>query len=399
MTVASAGAGERAWRVGLVAGAAAGIALAWLGRRLEREARRGMVDWGRAEALATERLRRAPGALAPGEIEAVAGEYRAAMRRIVPLLEEALRTPLPGIVERVDVVDRVGWVRASMVGFRELVGHLEAGLGDELAPRGAGVGPSMMALANRFITTHQIGYLVGFMGTRVLGQYDLAILSAEAAPGRLLFVEENVRAAARNLDLPLAEMRTWVALHEAAHAFEFEAHPWLRPYLRERLERQLAGFVEDARLLQVEGLANLLRRWRAGGEREAEHWLESLMSEEQRRLFRETQVLMSLLEGFGDWVMDEVGAGILADVGRMRARFDERRSRRTPVERLFMRVTGLDLKLEQYRRGERFVTGVARAGGPAALARLWSGPEALPTARELDDPAAWLRRVGAALPA
>ena len=33
------------------------------------------------------------------------------------------------------------------------------------------------------------------------------------------------------------------------------------------------------------------------------------MGDEQRRLFRETQAVMSLLEGFSDYVMDEVGRG------------------------------------------------------------------------------------------
>jgi hypothetical protein len=51
-----------------------------------------------------------------------------------------------------------------------------------------------MALANRWVTTRQLGFLLGFMGTRVLGQYDLALLSAEAARAGSLFVEENIRA-------------------------------------------------------------------------------------------------------------------------------------------------------------------------------------------------------------
>ena len=57
-------------------------------------------------------------------------------------------------------------------------------------------------------------------------------------PGRLLFVEENIRESA-HLGVPLGPFRTWIALHETTHAFEFEAHPWLRPYLASRLERQL----------------------------------------------------------------------------------------------------------------------------------------------------------------
>ena len=57
------------------------------------------------------------------------------------------------------------------------------------------------------------------------------------------------------------------------------------------------------------------------------------------------------------------------------------------------RLTGMDIKLEQYRRGERFVAGVYRVGGAAAIEHLWDGPETLPTEQEMDDPAAWVRRV------
>jgi uncharacterized protein (DUF2342 family) len=56
-------------------------------------------------------------------------------------------------------------------------------------------------------------------------------------------------------------------------------------------------------------------------------------------------------------------------------------------------LTGLDLKLEQYRRGERFVAGVAAAGGKQAVAALWSGSWALPSEAEMADPEAWVRRV------
>src|SRR3989304_1650937 len=103
---------------------------------------------------------------------------------------------------------------------------------------GCGVASAAMVIANRWVTTRQIGFLLGFMGTRVLGQYDFALLSAEAEDGRLLFVEENIRATARSLDVPIGPFRTWIALHETTHAFEFEGPPWLRPYLAERLERQ-----------------------------------------------------------------------------------------------------------------------------------------------------------------
>ena len=169
-----------------------------------------------------------------------------------------------------------------------------------------------MALANRWVTTRQLGFLLGFMGSKVLGQYDLALLSAEATPGRLLFVEENIRQTARALDVPLDPFRTWIALHETTHAFEFEAHPWLRPYLAERLERQLRLFSREASGLGREALESLGRAIRGEADKDgAEHWIERLMTDEQRRLFRETQAVMSLLEGFSDYVMDEVGRDLV----------------------------------------------------------------------------------------
>ena len=382
---------DRVWQAGFLIGSALGAAATVAGRHAERAARRGLVDWREVERIAIGRLASAPGTLDPAELRAAEPLYAEAMARIVPALSTALGTSLPGVVERSGVVDRVGWVRANTSSFAALIGMLEAELLDQVVPSGSGLAKAAMALANRWVSNRQLGLLLGFMGTRVLGQYDLALLSMEAVPGRLLFVEENIRATARVLGVPVGPFRTWIALHETTHAFEFEAHPWLRPYLAERLERQLRLFSTDARNLGREALRGLGRTIR--GESGGEHWMEQLMGPEQRMLFRETQAVMSLLEGFSDYIMDEVGRELVPDVERIRARFDERRSRRTPFERAMLRLTGLDLKMEQYRKGERFVRAIAEARGPAALARLWEGPETLPRPGEIEAPERWLARV------
>jgi coenzyme F420 biosynthesis associated uncharacterized protein len=377
------------WQAGFIVGAALGAAIAVLGRRAESDARGRLVDWAAVERIAEARLRRAPGRLSPTEIAAAAPAYEAAMRRVAPALEEALDTRLPGIVERVAVVDRAGWVRANLATFSSLFARVEHDLLDRVAPPGPGLARSSITLANRWVTTGQLGLLLGFMGQRVLGQYDLGLLSAESTPGQLLFVEENIRHAARALDVPVDPFRTWIALHEATHAYEFEAHPWLRPYLAERLERQLGSFSRSAADLGRDAPRALRRVLGRGGG----HWLERLMSDEQRSLFRETQTVMSLLEGFSDHVMDEVGRDLVPGVATISARFHARRATRTPMERAILRITGLDLKLEQYARGERFVAAVHRAAGPAGLRRLWDGPETLPVEGELDAPDRWIRRV------
>ena len=378
-------------QAGFLAGAVVGAAVTVLGRRAERSARRGLIDWKAAERQAAERVRNAPGTLDPFELQRAAPVYAAAMAEIVPVLSRALHAELPGVVERSGVVDRTEWVHANVATFAALMRKIEGDLVEQMLPPGAGLIKSTMAIANRMVTTRQFGYLLGFLGQRVLGQYDLALLTAETAPGQLLFVDENIRRTAEVLDVPLNPFRTWIALHETTHAFEFEAHPWLRPYLSARLERQLASLSNGVSTMSRDALGQLGRTLRGAGE--GENWMEGLMSPDQRRDFREIQAVMSLLEGFGDYIMDEVGQELVPEVELISARFHTRRGQRTGFERAMMRVTGMDLKMEQYRKGEEFVAAIARARGAEALQALWLGPETLPLPEEIDQPSSWLARV------
>ncbi len=388
MTQARAMSNERALGLGLAIGAGLVVASRLVARRARTAGSRGLVDWARVEEIAVARLANAPGALSPAELRRSEADYERAMSLSIPLLEAHLGRPLPGVVERHEVVDRAGWARANIETFAQLIERLEPHI--RAASSGRGFAADLARAANRFLTTQQLGFLLGYLGTRVLGQYDIALLSAEAKPGKLLFVEENIRGTAASLGVPQSDFRTWIALHEATHAFEFEANTWLRPYLRDHLEQQLAGVLDQAREIQSGGVGALIKRVRDS----KDNPLTALMSPEQKRLFDETQRVMSLLEGFSDWVMDEVGAQVLPNVSTIRDRFEERRSqRRGTFDRIVARLTGLDLKLEQYRRGEKFVSGVARIGGRTAIDALWSGPEALPTDVEMADPEAWVRRV------
>jgi coenzyme F420 biosynthesis associated uncharacterized protein len=383
---------DRVWQAGFLVGSALGVAATVVGRRAEQAARAGLVDWPTAERIAIARVQRAPGRLSPAELESVGPAYDAAMARIVPHLEDALGTSLPSVASRAVVASREDWVRANTTTFAGLIGHLEGELLDQVMPRGGGLAKATMALANRWLTTRQFGFLLGFMGSKVLGQYDFALLSAEARDGRLLFVEENIRQTAMAIGVPRGAFRTWIALHETAHAFEFEANPWLRPWLAERIERQITLMSRDASRMGRDALRSLGRSLR--GEAEGEHWIERLMGDEPRRIFRETQAVMSLLEGFSDYVMDEIGRDLVPGVEDISRRFHERRQRRTGFERAILRITGMDLKLEQYQKGERFVRSVAEAGGRDALAALWAGPANLPQPGEIEAPARWLARVG-----
>ena len=93
---------------------------------------------------------------------------------------------------------------------------------------------------------------------------------------------------------------------------------------------------------------------------------------------------MSLIEGHAEHTMDAVGAEVLPSLPRLRAAMNRRRTQRGLPWRVLERLLGLELKLRQYEIGRRFCDAVVAAGGTEALALAWSGPEALPSAAELE---------------
>ncbi|HEV2006389.1 MAG TPA: zinc-dependent metalloprotease, partial [Candidatus Limnocylindrales bacterium] len=147
---------DRRWQAGFLLGSAIGAAATVLGRRAERIARRGLVDWAAVERLAIRRAEKAPGRLTLLELRAAEGAYREAMARVVPRLAEALGTELPGVVDRASVVDRAGWIRANVGTFRTLISRLETDLLDQVVPVGGGFTRATMALANRWVTSQQL---------------------------------------------------------------------------------------------------------------------------------------------------------------------------------------------------------------------------------------------------
>ena len=91
--------------------------------------------------------------------------------------------------------------------------------------------------------------------------------------------------------------------------------------------------------------------------------------------------------------MDGVGPSVVPSVGTIRARFDQRRKGRGPSDRLLRRLLGLDAKMRQYADGAAFVNGVVDRVGMTGFNAVWTGPEQLPSAAEIGNPAAWVTSV------
>ena len=105
---------------------------------------------------------------------------------------------------------------------------------------------------------------------------------------------------------------------------------------------------------------------------------------------------MSLLEGYSNHIMNQVGEQILPNFHEIKDRIEKRQKRTSVVDRAFARLTGLNVKMEQYRQGEAFVNTVVERKGIDFMNRAWSGPETLPSLEEIKAPDLWIRRMEAA---
>jgi coenzyme F420 biosynthesis associated uncharacterized protein len=286
------------------------------------------------------------------------------------------------------VVDRLEWIDLNLSTFRALFSRVETLL-NEAAGNADTPGRALAHIVNRAVGNQQLGFLLAFLARKVLGQYDVSLLAVGPVPrGRLHFVEPNVTATASALRIPLDDFRTFIALHEATHAFEFEAHPWLRDHFAALVAESVEQLATD-----TGGLGRRVRQALAGGG--SGHWLERIMTDRQRATFQRTQALMSLLEGYSNHVMNAAGERVLPGFKQLHERFERRNERRGAIEQAIMRVTGLDLKMEQYAAGERFVEAVLAARGQEFLQRVWESPESLPDLPEIREPSRWVTRMEA----
>ena len=392
----SASPARRAVTAGTLAGTGIAVGV-WAGKRVQsfiNEPRPdSMIDWERSRRIATNMNRGE--SLTASERAALDTYYRGLVDACVPIVSDYTGTTLPEGERATYAFDRVDWINANLVAFERMFDPIE-----ELNP---GKGRKNVAArvwngVNQSVLSYEIGLLLGYMARRVLGQYDLALLGREPlSSGKLYYVEPNIRGIESKLKLPREDFRMWLALHETTHAFEFEAHPWVREHFNAMLDRYMDFLKQDADQLRqgVQGVRSIISRATSSSDGKSSSWIEAFMNAEQRALFNEMQAMMCVIEGYSNHVMNAVGRDLLKSYDLISRRFEERQGQRSQADQIFARLTGLDVKMEQYRAGERFVDEVVAMKGHVFAHRVWDRPENLPTMDEIRNPATWIDRIEA----
>ena len=370
------------------AGAATAVAVARYYGQRRGEPR--LIDWERASAVAIQTAGQGS-AIQELEKARLQAEYEQLVRSIEQPISDYTGTALPLGNITVQAMDRVDWIRANVTNFQALFAPIDEVYAE--TARDSAYSLPVLSDLSRLMLSTQVGLLIGYLARKVLGQYDISLLGREPlTPGKLYFVEPNIRALGQTLEVPLDELRLWIALHEATHAHEFEVNPWVRSFLNSHLENYIRSLLDDLRTSGSSGLLGPFGTRLLDNVRDGRSLLESLMTPDQRRVLSELQALMSLAEGYCNHVMNHIGRVLMPHFDEIHRRVEQRQRQRGRAEELFLRLTGLKMKMEQYRLGEQFATRVAQERGMPFLNRAWSAREHLPTEEEIREPERWIAR-------
>ena len=347
------------------------------------EGRPQYVDWEFAKATG-RRLVSAGPRVTPSEAAAIVGELHEAAAAAREPIASTSRLHSPADAPPVLVVDRPGWMDLNIESMASLV----APVIEKVTAGVSRTQPNAVTAIGGKVTGAETGAVMSFLASKVLGQYDLA---PQGVP-RLMLVAPNIVQTERELKVDTRDFRLWVAMHEETHRLQFTANPWLRDHMVEQARSLAVDLAPDPeRLHEIAGrlaekLPDLFREGSTGV-------ADLFTTPEQRDKLAGLTAVMSLLEGHADVVMDDVGPAHIPTVAHIRARFSERRKGGGTPDRLLRRLLGLEAKMRQYRDGAVFVRGVQERVGVEGFNAIWTSPDTLPLAREIEEPESWVRRI------
>lgn len=350
-----------------------------------------MIDWDLAVTTGSRFVRPGP-QVTRAEADRAVGELRELSGTAARHVTDFTGMGNPEQADGAAIVDRPGWIRANVDGFRVVLEPLVEKLAERRATTPGG--NAVTAVGSR-VTGVQVGTLLAYMASRVLGQYELFLPpdpSGNEPTGRLTLVAPNIVQAEQELAVDPQDFRLWVCLHEETHRAQFTAVPWLREYVQEQVTALLlASELEPTAMLnRLRAAAEAVTDAVRGGEG---NLIEAVQTPEQRPILDRLTAVMSLVEGHGDYVMDAVGPGVVPTVAQIRERFQKRREGSGSADRILRRILGIELKMKQYAEGASFVHHVIDRAGMAGFNRVWDRPENLPYREEITDPELWITRV------
>ena len=349
----------------------------------------GPVNWDLAKQLAAQTLAGASRAVTPAERVATAE----ALRLADLWLDDA--TDLPSGVQTVETWTRTDWLERTLpvwtslcdpVAARVVAAMSNAIPAEQLEAMGGANNPlaGIMNQIGGLMFGAQVGQGLGGLAREVVSATDIGVPIGPSGVAAL--VVENVASFGEGLERPADEIRLYLALREAAHQRLFSHVPWLRQRLLDTVEAYARGITIDMSSIEsaMSGIDPMnpesVQDALAGGV------FAPQQTPEQQVALRRLETLLALVEGWVDAVVAAGAGDRMPGADALREASRRRRATGGPAEQTFATLVGLELRPRRLREAAALWWSVTEKRGISGRDAIWSHPDLLPTADDLDDP-------------
>jgi len=353
------------------------------------------IDWTIARNQATTLAQ-------GGTVVTLPGERDAAERALeVAELWLGEATELPQSPLRPLLMSRREWTAATMdvwIQFAEPVAtSISNALSESLSQAAPEELDSMLPGASRLMRSlggtlfaMQLGQVVGALSAEVLSGGDIGIpLIAE---GQAAILPQNAIAFAASIEQPGDQVQLWVSARELAHARLFRHARWLGLQLVTAVGDYARGISIDFEALEDIAADLDLRDPQALREAFQSGRLIPPRTEAQQQALGRLETTLALVEGWVD-VVTAAATRRLPSAPAVAEAVRRRRAAGGPAERALSALVGLELRPRRLREAAAMWQAVTDAVGASGRDALWSHPDVMPTAADIDDPAALIARL------
>ncbi|PXY17613.1 zinc-dependent metalloprotease [Prauserella endophytica] len=262
----------------------------------------------------------------------------------------------------------------------------------EEAKQAAGPLLSMVGQMGGMAFGSQLGNALAELASEVLTSSEVGLPLGPAATSALL--PANIEKFTEGLERPGSEVMVFLAAREAAHQRLFAHVPWLRQRLLATVEEFAHGITVDTSAL--EQLAGQVDPSNPASIEQAmsSGLLEPKTTPEQQAALNRLETLLALVEGWVDVVVAEAVGDRLPGADALRETLRRRRATGGPAEQTFATLVGLELRPRRMRAASALWKLVGDRHGIDTRDQLWSHPDLMPRAEDLDDPMEFADRLG-----
>jgi putative hydrolase len=306
-------------------------------------------------------------------------------------------TALPSGVASTEAWSRRRWLEATRPAWTELVepvaARVGAAMGEAIPEEVRAMAAPLMGVMTQvggLMFGGQVGQALGTLATEVVSATDIGIPLGPEGVAALL--PESVRALGDGLSVPADQVLLFVALREAAHQRLFQHVPWLRSHLYTAIRNYAEGItIDTSRFEELAGTVDpsdpeSLQRALGEG------LFEPSATPAQQAALARLETALALVEGWVDTVTAAAAATQLPSYGALQETMRRRRASGGPAERTFATLVGLELRPRRLREAATLWQVLGERRGIAGREAVWSHPDLLPAATDLDDPQAWAER-------